>query len=179
MTAIEILSADTIRIERILDASPATVWRYLTESDLRMKWFAGGEMEPRVGGAVALVFDHDNLSTDDVPHPEQYAGHKGARGTECVVEYDPPHVLAFSWDEGKEGTARFELFEEGADKTRIVLTHSGITGPGPMSNFGGGWHSHLAVLQSLLAGNPVRNFWTLHTESKAKVAAILAKSSTS
>ncbi|MEG3181636.1 SRPBCC family protein [Sphingomonas sp. LT1P40] len=172
MPALDILSADTIRMERILDAPPATVWRYLAEASLRQQWFAGGT-DARAGAPVELVFDHDNLSADDVPYPEKYAKWKGGVGRETVVEYDPPHVLAISWDEGKEGTARFELFAEGADKTRLVLIHSGITGPGPMANFGGGWHSHLAVLQGLLAGEPVRDFWALHAESEAEVAEVL------
>lgn len=178
MPALEILAPDTLRIERILDAPPETVWRYLVEADLRRQWFAGGT-DARADAPVELVFNHDNLSADAVPYPERYAKWKGAVGRERVVEYDPPHVLAISWGDGKEGTARFELFAEGTDKTRLVLTHSGITGPAQMANFGGGWHSHLAVLQGLLAGDPVRDFWALHTESEAKVAATLAEASTS
>lgn len=178
MPALEILAPDALRIERVLNAPPATVWRYLVEADLRRKWFAGGT-DARADAPVELVFDHDNLSADTVPYPERYAKWKGAMGRERVVEYDPPHVFAISWDEGKEGTARFELFAEGDDKPRLVLTHKGITGPAPMANFGGGWHSHLAVLQGLLTGEPVRNFWALHAESEAKVAATLAEASTS
>lgn len=175
---LEVLAPDTIRMVRILDAPPATVWRYVVEADLRRRWFAGGT-DAHAGDTVELVFDHDDLSADDVPYPAQYAKWKGAKGRERVVEYDPPHVFAISWDEGKEGTARFELFAHGADQTRLVLTHSGITGPAPMANFGGGWHSHLAVLQGLLAGEPVRDFWALHAGSEAKVAAILSQASTS
>lgn len=170
---LEVLAPDTIRIVRILDAPPATVWRYLVEADLRRRWFAGGT-DARPGGEVELVFDHDDLSADDVPYPEEYAKWKGAVGCERVVEYDPPHVFAISWDERKEGTARFELFADGADKTRLVLTHSGITGPAPMANFGGGWHAHFAVLQGLLAGDPVRDFWALHARSEARVAEVLS-----
>ncbi len=132
-TQLDLLAPDTLRMQRILDAPPTTVWRYLTESALRKQWFAAGEMEPRVGGSVDLLFDHDNLSTDDVPYPAKYAAGKCAKGHERVVEYDPPRVLAISWDEGKEGTARFELFAQGEGQTRLVLTHSGITGPGPMA----------------------------------------------
>ena len=90
-------------------------------------------------------------------------------GRERIVEYDPPHRFAISWDEGREGTALFELFEAG-DRTRLVLTHNGITGPGPMANFGGGWHAHLAVLAARLAGRRVADFWALHGESEAAVA---------
>ena len=171
----EILAPDTFRMVRILDAEPATVWRYLTQAELRRQWFSGGTDAMGVGETVEMVFNHDELSADDVPYPEQYAKWKGAVGRETVIEYDPPHVLAISWDEGKEGTARFELADAGGGKTRLTLTHSGITGPAPMANFGGGWHSHLAVLEGLLKGEPVRDFWALHADSEAKVAAVLAR----
>jgi len=175
MIDIERIAPDTLRMERMLDAPVETVWRYLVESELRKQWFAAGDMEPREGGAVELIFNHDNLSTDDVPYPENYAEWKCAVGHERVVRFDPPHLLAFTWDGGKEGTATFELFDEGA-RTRLVLTHSGITGPAPMANFGGGWHSHLAVLVGRLNGEPVRNFWSLHAKSEAAVARMLETS---
>jgi len=170
----EILAPDTFRMVRILDADPATVWRYLTQAQLRRKWFSAGTDARGVGETVELVFDHGELSADDVPYPADYAKWKGAVGREKVVEYDPPRVFAISWDEGKEGTARFELADAGAGKTRLTLTHSGITGPAPMADFGGGWHSHLAVLEGLLKGDPVRDFWALHADSEARVAAALA-----
>ena len=66
-----------------------------------------------------------------------------------------------------------ELFPAGTagDKTRLVLTHSGITGPAPFADFTGGWLSHLAVLQTKLAGGVVRDFWALHKKVLAEVAA--------
>ena len=171
MLAIERFGSDTIRFERILDAPREAVWRYLAEADLRRQWFAGGS-DMHAGETVELVFDHDNLSTDDVAYPERYAKGKGAVGRERVVAFDPPRLLAISWDGGKEGVAEFELFDMG-DRTRLVLTHSGISGPAPMANFGGGWHSHLAVLQGLFSGNRVRDFWTLHAQSEAAIAKAL------
>jgi uncharacterized protein YndB with AHSA1/START domain len=175
MTPIDVLSPDTLRIERMLDAPPETVWRYLAEGELRRRWFAGGG-DATAGGEVELIFDHDELSADDVPYPAAYADHQGARWSERVIEFDPPKVFAISWDGGKNGVARFELFAADGDRTRLVLTHSGISGPGPMANFGGGWHSHLAVLQGLLAGEPVRDFWAMHAQSEAIVAERLAAS---
>lgn len=172
MMEIERIGTDTIRFVRVLDAPVETVWRYLTDAELRGRWFASGPLEQKAGGTVDLLFDHDNLSADAVPYPEKYKAHHCARGQETVVAIDPPHMLAFSWDGGKEGVARFELTAEG-ERTRLTLTHSGISGPAPMANFGGGWHSHLAVLQGVLRGEPVRDFWALHARSEAEVAAIL------
>ena len=36
---VEKLAPDTIRLERLLDAPVETVWRYLTEAELRSQWF--------------------------------------------------------------------------------------------------------------------------------------------
>lgn len=169
MVAITRLAPDTIRFERILDAPVETVWRYLAEAELRASWFSGGT-DMREGEEVELIFDHDNLSADDVPYPEPYAKWKGATAHERVLAFEPPRLLAISWDGGKEGVATFELFAEG-DRTRLVLTHSGISGPAGLANFGGGWHSHLAVLEAKLSGGTVRDFWALHAQSEAAVKA--------
>ena len=175
MIAIENPALDTIRFERVLDAPVATVWRYLVDPKLRGEWFAGGATDAHAGGTIELIFDHDNLSADDVPYPEKMCRSKGAKAREKIIRFEPEHALAFSWDGGKEGVATFELFPDG-ERTRLVLTHSGISGPAGLANYGGGWHSHLAVLQTKLAGGEVRNFWALHAQSEALVASELGLS---
>ncbi|HET9812496.1 MAG TPA: SRPBCC family protein [Sphingomicrobium sp.] len=166
--SIERTAPDTIRMERMLDAPADTVWRYLVDGELRAQWFAGGS-DARPDGDLDLLFDHDRLSADDVPCPEEYAKHKGHASHEKVVRFEPKRVLAFTFGEGKNGVATFELFPQGDDRTRLVLTHSGITSPTGDLDFGSGWSSHLAVLQAKLAGGSVRNFWALHEQSRAAV----------
>jgi uncharacterized protein YndB with AHSA1/START domain len=168
-TSFQRLAPDTLRIERLLDAPVATVWRWLVEPDLRAQWFAGGTASDKEGD-FDLVFNHDNLSADPVPYPPQNAKWKGSVNRECVLHIDPPRLLTYTWMGGKEGQVSFELFPSG-EKTRLVLTHSGITGPAPMASFNGGWLSHLAVLQTKLAGGVVRDFWALHRKSVDLVAA--------
>ena len=73
---IERTAPDTIRLERMLDAPPETVWRYLTEAELRAKWFMGGTDAVK-GQELTLLVDHDNLSDEEVPYPEGYAQFKG------------------------------------------------------------------------------------------------------
>jgi uncharacterized protein YndB with AHSA1/START domain len=163
---------DTIRLERVLDAPVETVWRYLVDGELRSQWFAGGS-DARAGGAFDLVFDHDKLSADDVLYPEDFARHKGAVSHETVVRFEPEQVLAFTFGEGKNGVATFELFPDGG-RTRLVLTHSGIQSATGAQDFGGGWTSHLAVLQEKLAGRSVPDFWALHAQSREAVAKALA-----
>src|ERR1700733_13906179 len=51
-----------IRIVRTLPGPIERVWEYLTDSEKRSRWFAGGPMEPRQGGKLTLNFRHINLA---------------------------------------------------------------------------------------------------------------------
>ena len=82
---------DTIRLERMLDAPVDTVWRYLTEAELRSQWFMGGT-DARADGEFELLNDHDNLSDDDVPYPADYAPYKGRTWSEKVMRFEPPKL---------------------------------------------------------------------------------------
>lgn len=161
------LAPDTIRLERLLDAPPETVWRYLTQAELRQQWFMGGT-DARPESEFALLNNHDNLSEDDVPYPEEHAGAKGRVWHEKVERFDPPRLLVTTFQGGKNGTVTYELKAEG-EKTRLVLTHAGITSGTGAQDFGSGWNSHLTVLQEKLAGRNVKNFWELHAQSKEAV----------
>ena len=163
------LSPDTLRIERLLDAPPETVWRWLVDPALRSQWFAGGTTADKEG-ALDLVFDHDQLSADPVPYPEKYGKSKGAVSHEQVLRAEAPRLLTYTWSEGKQGQVTFELFPSGK-QTRLVLTHSGINGPAPYSSYSGGWLTHLAVLETKLQGGVVRNFWALLEKTAAELAA--------
>lgn len=164
---LEKIAPDAIRLERVLDAPIEKVWRYLTEAEFRSQWFMGGT-DACPNSDFQLHVDHDNLSEDDVPYPESYAGSKGATWTEKVLRFEPPRLLETTFQGGKNGTVTFELFPEG-DRTRLVLTHSGIVSPVGAQDFGGGWTSHLAVLEERLAGRSVKNFWELHARSREAV----------
>jgi uncharacterized protein YndB with AHSA1/START domain len=169
---IERTAPDSIRLERVLDAPAETVWRYLTEAALRRDWFMGGT-DATASGEFDLVVDHDNLSDDkDVPYPEGYAKFKGAVWSEKVSRFEPPRLLETTFQGGKNGTVTYELFPEG-EKTRLVLTHSGIVSGTGAQDFGTGWNSHLTVLEEKLAGRSVRDFWALHAKSREAVAEAL------
>ena len=165
------IAPDAIRLERTLDAPIETVWRYLTEAELRSRWFMGGT-DATAGGEFELLNDHDNLSDDDVPYPENYAEFKGKSWSEKVLRFDPPRLLETTFQGGKNGKVTFELFPE-AGGTRIVVTHRDIVSPSGFHDFGSGWNSHLTVLQERLAGRGVRDFWALHAKSREAVAEAL------
>ncbi|MFL6754531.1 MAG: SRPBCC family protein [Sphingomicrobium sp.] len=168
---IERIAPDAIRLERMLDAPAEQVWRYITEAELRSLWFMGGS-DARPGSDFELLNDHDNLSDNDVPYPESYAPYKGKTWYEKVIRFEPPRLLETTFQGGKNGTVRYELISEG-ERTRLVLTHSGITSPTGFQDFGGGWNSHMTVLQERLAGRSIPDFWALHARSREAVAAAL------
>jgi len=162
------MTAHSLRFERLLDAPIETVWEWLIDSEKRGRWFAAGKMELRVGGDVELTFDHDNLSAEEVPYPPAYAPYKGITVHETIVRIDPPRLLAFTFEGDRNGVAEFELFPEG-DRTRLVLTHRGVT-PTAYARTGAGWHAHLAVLEAKLAGREIPDFWALHAQSEQAFA---------
>ena len=45
----------TLTIQRILPGPIERVWAYLTESDLRRKWLAAGDMPAAVGGSASIA----------------------------------------------------------------------------------------------------------------------------
>jgi uncharacterized protein YndB with AHSA1/START domain len=167
LAPIQRIGPDAIRLERLLDAPMETVWRYLTEAELRRQWFMGGT-DARPGGQFELIVDHDNLSEDDAPYPADYTAAKGKHYTEKVIRFEPPRLLETTFQSGENGNVTFELFSEG-NRTRLVVTHRGIVSGTGAQDFGSGWNSHMKVLQERLAGRSVKNFWDLHAHSRAEV----------
>src|SRR3954451_18693854 len=105
---IERVAPDAIRLERVLDADAETVWRYLTEAELRRLWFMGGT-DATPGGEFDLLIDHSNLSDGEDSPPESYAAMKGLIWTEKVIRFDPPRLLETTFQGGKNGKVTFEL----------------------------------------------------------------------
>ena len=157
-----------LKLERLLPGPIERVWDYLTDSEKRARWFAGGPIELRPGGQVTLNFRHKNLVPDETP-PEEYQKHHdpGSSMTGIVTRCEPPRLLAFTFGGDGESEARFELTPQGKD-VLLVLTHRAWGGDLPfMADFGAGWHAHVAHLIALLEGAPRPPFWPLHTQLKA------------
>lgn len=156
-TIVKQTASDTVRLERLLAAPIERVWSFLIDADKRARWFAAGPLEPKAGGSLSFVFDHDNLSSGHSPYPEEYAGGKGRVAPGYVTELDPPRLLAFHWGDG-EDIARFELSPEG-DATRLVIIHSGLTTRKSRVLVASGWDTHTHVLAKLLEGSACADFW--------------------
>jgi uncharacterized protein YndB with AHSA1/START domain len=157
-----------VRLVRTLPGPIERVWEYLTDSEKRSRWFAGGPMELRAGGKMRLDFRHKNIAPDETP-PEEHKQHHdpGHSMTGIVTRCEPPRVLAFTFGRDGESEATFELTTQGND-VLLVLTHRATGGDIPyMAEFGAGWHTHFAQLIALLEGAPRPPFWPMHTKLKA------------
>ena len=150
-----VIDAGSVRFERLLPGPIERVWEYLTDAELRGSWFASGPLEPRVGGSVKLVFAHSKLAPPGEQAPERHAGAEGYTTTGRVTQYEPPRLVAWTWDETE---VSFEL-EPMGDQVRLTLTHWRLPSRDELRSVSSGWHLHLAVLAERLRGEPLRPFW--------------------
>lgn len=167
-----VLEDGAVRFERLLPAPIDRVWDYLTDSALRRKWFAGGDMEVRAGGAVTLVFRNSELSPGDEEVPEKYRRYEGFESRGEVVRAEPPRLLVWNWfeDSAPPTEVSWSLEPEG-EQTRLVLTHRRLASRTAMTNVSGGWHLHLDVLEDVLSGRPPRPFWARQAALEAEYGA--------
>jgi hypothetical protein len=69
----------TLEIMRLLPGPIERVWAYLTESELRRKWLAAGEMEMKVGALFEFVWRNDELTNPPGQRPPGSATSTGCR----------------------------------------------------------------------------------------------------
>jgi Activator of Hsp90 ATPase homolog 1-like protein len=69
----------TLTIQRMLPGPIERVWAYLTESDLRRKWLASGEMEMKVGAPFEFVWRNSELTDPPGKRPEGFGEEHRAR----------------------------------------------------------------------------------------------------
>ena len=73
-------------------------------------------------------------------------------------------LLEHTWEfEDENSLVCYELSEEG-DKVRLVLTHSRLETTDIVLSVSGGWHTHLNVLEDVLAGGDRRPFYKMQTQ---------------
>lgn len=162
-------AADSVRIERILPGPIERVWAYLTDSDKRRLWLAGGAMDLRVGGAVELEFDNNRLTRDDDPPPAKYADDCVSSMRGRITAIDPPRLLSYTWNEnsGSKSEVSFELSEQD-DQVRLIVHHRRLSDRNGLVSVSGGWHAHLGLLIAVLSQREPEGFWRTHARLEAE-----------
>lgn len=156
----------TLTFKRVLKAGPEEVWTYLTESDKKEQWLSAGDVDPRVGGKVTHKFNHSRLSEEQESLPEKYKdiGETSIMYGEVTV-WKPHTHLAYTWDEGPEGTTEvhFRLKDLDNGQTELTLTHIRVPDSDDFKiGVGAGWHTHLNILENAVEGKKSPGFWSVH-----------------
>jgi len=144
----------TLKIERILPGPIERIWAYLTDSDMRKKWFAAGEMRLEPGASFELVWrNHEFTDTPSQPPPGLPDEHRKV----CrIIEVDPPRKLVFMF--GDHGEVTFSLKPIGKN-VLLTLVHARIPDRSTKLGVSAGWHAHLDVLVARANGEKPGPFW--------------------
>ena len=163
-----------LEFSRRFDAPIERVWEFLVDPEKRKLWFAGGSTDDHAGGSMILDFDHRRLS--ETAPPKKYADEETAN-YECeIIEYDPPHRLAFTWGEHSSAETSkvvISLREIGPGSTELELVHSDLSDREIIIGIFAGWHGHLDLLAEVLAGERKTDFWLRDQELEAEYASRL------
>jgi uncharacterized protein YndB with AHSA1/START domain len=170
---VTLVEPGTVKLERLLPGPVERVWAYITESDKRAKWFAGGEFDLRVGGKARLHFDHASLSSDKVP-PEKYRN-KGTGSPDrdgVITRLEPMRLLAHTMIMGGGDTeVTYQLEPRGKD-VLLTIVHRRL-GTDLQNGVMAGWDVHSGILADVLNGVEARPFWTTHSKLEKEYAAAL------
>ncbi|QFI69711.1 SRPBCC family protein [Sinorhizobium alkalisoli] len=151
-----LIEPTTLKIQRFLPATIERVWAYLTESDLRRRWLAAGEMEMKAGSPFEFVWRNDELTDPPGERPSGFA--EEHRMQSRIVELDPPRKLVIAWGANGDGEVSFELEPRGAG-VLLTLTHRRLPDRNVMLKVAAGWHMHLDILVARAADTGTEPFW--------------------
>ncbi len=134
--------------ERIFQAliDPKQVLHWWTNEQCQIESFA---LEPRKGGRWHYDSRQSELNINGVSK---------FRCEGEVLEYDPPHVLAYTWianwhdRPAKRTVVRWELAASG-NGTLLRVTHSGLADlPAARKDYSGGWPGVLEQVKQFVEG---------------------------
>ncbi|PWS37269.1 ATPase [Falsiroseomonas bella] len=143
----------TLTFQRILPGPMERVWAYLTESELRRKWLAAGEMTLKAAAPFELVWRNDDLSAPG-QRPADFPAEQ--RMQSRILALDPPRRLVIAW--GETGEVSFTLEPRG-ERVLLTLVHRGAPDRATLLNVGAGWHMHLDILVAIAEGWTPASFW--------------------
>lgn len=150
----ELIEPTTLKIQRLLPGPIERVWGYLTQSDLRRRWLASGEMQMKAGTSVELTWRNDELTNPPGKRPDGFGAEHSMESR--ITEIDPPHKLAFTF--GVHGHVTIELQPAG-QRVLLTLTHRNLPDRATMLKVSAGWHMHLDVLVARVSGEEPAPFW--------------------
>jgi uncharacterized protein YndB with AHSA1/START domain len=151
----ELIEPTTLKIERLLPGPIERVWSYLTESELRKRWLAAGDMEMKVGASFEFIWRNDELSPAPGKRPEGFA--EEMRMASRITELDPPRKISFTW--AGSGDVTFELAPK-ASQVLLTITHRRLPDRDTLLKVAGGWHMHLEYLVARTGEKPLpADFW--------------------
>ena len=147
-----------VQFERMLDHPVPQVWQALTQPEQLAQWLAPASIAPGPGGSITLQLTGGTM------------GGKITRWKENVL-------LEYAWHNGS--TVRWELFNEGQERTRLLFTHCHIM-ERQLADAAKGWHYHLDMLALTLAGkkgpaHPVEIWDDITREATLRYKAALDK----
>jgi len=144
----------TLQIQRLLPGPIERAWRWLTDSDLRRRWLAAGEMELTPGSTFELIWRNDELSDSPSARPAHIGPEN--RVLMQMIEVDPPHSLSFEWPGAGEVTW---ALEPQGDEVLFTLTHRRANSRSLLLGVSSGWHMHLDILAAKATGRRAPSFW--------------------
>jgi uncharacterized protein YndB with AHSA1/START domain len=151
----------TLKIQRLLPGPIERVWAFLTESELRRKWLAAGEMELRPDAPFTLTWRNDELTDPPGQRPEGFSEEHSMDSR--IIAVEPPHRLVFAWGESSDVTIELEAKGE---RVLLTLIHRRLTERKTVLMVGPGWHAHLDVLAARLRGETPKPHWDNWTRLK-------------
>jgi uncharacterized protein YndB with AHSA1/START domain len=141
-------TAETTSVEReiVIEARPETVWEFLTDPDLAIRWMGQtASFDARPGGEYRVGVIPGHTASGE------------------FVEVDPPRRIVFTWgwEPGPDGeensvppgtsTVEIELVPHG-EGTTVRFNHYGLPGAEAAQSHGHGWDHYLARLVTAAGG---------------------------
>jgi uncharacterized protein YndB with AHSA1/START domain len=155
----------TLTMQRLLPGPVERIWAYLTESDLRRRWLAAGEMTLEVGAPFEFVWRNDELTDPPGERPEGFGGE--FRMASRITELDPPRRIAFTWRDS--GDVSIELTPQGGE-VLLTLVHRRVADRPMLLGVSAGWHGHLDILEARVRGARPAPFWDEWARLRAEYA---------
>jgi uncharacterized protein YndB with AHSA1/START domain len=148
----------TVERELAIDASPETVWGFLTDPDKVQRWWGQSvSFDPRPGGEFVVVVSRTHTTRGE------------------FVELDPPRRLVYTWgwETGPPGqelvppgstTVEIDLEPSGAG-TKLRFRHSGLPNAEAAQAHAEGWDHYLGRLTvTASGGDPGPDPWATPRE---------------